>query len=210
MVGQDLVAQRKPNTLLKRLPLICFNIAMVSVLLPGSVWLLDKKFPVTVPSLGVFLVQIAIIFVVDDFCFYWAHRAMHHSKWLYRRVHKYHHEAVAPIPIEFIYAHPLDALAGGVGTSLGLAMALLPFGEISACTLWSAVAVRMAHELQIHSGLPRIIGTYIPFLGSTEHHARHHASPTRGNYASTFTLWDWLFRTEYNPDDEVVAARAPR
>jgi methylsterol monooxygenase len=191
--------RRKPNTLRKRLPLICFNLAMVGVLLPGSVWLLDEKFPVEVPSPGVFLAQLAIIYVCDDFWFYWAHRAMHHYPWLYRRIHKYHHQAYAPVPIEFIYAHPLDVLAGGVGTSIGFALALLSFGEISAWTLWIGVAVRLAHELVIHSGVPRIIGAHLPFCGSAERHARHHARPTFGNYASTFTLWDRLFRTESIP-----------
>ena len=140
----------------------------------------------------------------DDFGFYWAHRAMHQYRWLYRRVHKYHHEAAAPVPIEFIYAHPLDALAGGVGTVLGFAVALLAFGEISAWTLWSGVAARLAHELLIHSGLRSVIGAYVPFFGIAEHHARHHERPTSGNYASTFTLWDRLFRTESN-----LTARRP-
>jgi len=208
--GPSHAARRKPDTLRKRLPLICFNVAMVSVLLPGSVWMLDDRFPVTVPSPGVFLAQLAIVFVVDDFGFYWVHRALHHYRWLYRRVHRYHHEAVAPFPIEFIYVHPLEVLMVGTGTALGLVLALLPFGQISAWTLWVAVTVRITHELDIHSGLRSILGKYIPFFGSAEHHARHHAGGARCNYASTFTLWDRLFGTESNPYGEAVAARAPR
>jgi sterol desaturase/sphingolipid hydroxylase (fatty acid hydroxylase superfamily) len=200
--GQRLVARRRSGALGKRLPLIGFNVAMVGVLFPGSVWLLDERFPLTVPSPAVFLVQLTIIFAGDDFGFYWAHRAMHHYGWLYRRVHRTHHEAFAPVPIEFIYAHPLDVLLGGVGTALGLSAALLAFGQISAWTLWGAVAVRMAHELCIHSGLRGI-----PFSRSAERHARHHASPTRGNYASTFTLWDRLLCTESEPENPAGAPR---
>jgi methylsterol monooxygenase len=207
--GRELVGRRKPDILLKRLPLIGFNIAMVSALFSVALWLLGEKFPLGAPSLGVFLAEVAIIFVCDDFCFYWGHRAMHHYKWVYRRIHKYHHEATLPLPIEFIYVHPLEIFVAGVGTTVGLAVVLLTFGEISAWTLWSAVALRLAHELVIHSGLRSIIEAYLPFLGSAEHHARHHAAPTRGNYASTFPFWDRLFGTESNPDRQAVAARVP-
>jgi sterol desaturase/sphingolipid hydroxylase (fatty acid hydroxylase superfamily) len=190
-----LAARRKPGTLPRRLPQIAFNIALTCAMFSGSIWLLGERCPVEVPSAGILLLQLAIIFVWDDFAFYWVHRAMHHSKWLYRHVHRRHHEASAPVPIEFIYVHPLELIGVGIGTGLGPGLVLLLFGEISAWTLWIGAAVRLLHELQIHSGLPRISGAYIPFLGSTEHHARHHANPTGGNYASTFTHWDRLFGT---------------
>jgi sterol desaturase/sphingolipid hydroxylase (fatty acid hydroxylase superfamily) len=205
---QQRATRRKPKTLGKRLYLIGFNIAMSNLLLSGSVWLLADKFPVTVPSLGVFVAQLAIIFVADDFVFYGVHRAMHESKWLYRRIHKIHHEAYAPVPIEFIYAHPLEVLAGGVGTALGLTLALAAFGEMSAWTLWSAVALRVAHELEIHSSVRRLTRALIPFYGGSEEHARHHERPTSGNYASTFTLWDRVFGTRSILDGEAVATRA--
>ncbi len=57
-------------------------------------------------------------------------------------------------------------------------------------------AIRNLHELDIHSGIKSSkITSFIPFYGSTEHHDLHH-SKNKGNYASTFTIWDKVFGTE--------------
>jgi len=35
--------------------------------------------------------QVLFYFVLEDFIFYWGHRALH-MKWLYKHVHSVHHE----------------------------------------------------------------------------------------------------------------------
>jgi sterol desaturase/sphingolipid hydroxylase (fatty acid hydroxylase superfamily) len=44
-------------------------------------------------------------FLVNDFLFYWAHRALHHPK-LYGRIHKQHHLFKQTIGIAAEFAHP--------------------------------------------------------------------------------------------------------
>mmetsp|Transcript_934 Transcript_934/g.1576 ORF Transcript_934/g.1576 Transcript_934/m.1576 type:complete len:105 (-) Transcript_934:6-320(-) len=50
-----------------------------------------------------------------------------------------------------------------------------------------------------HSGyeLPFSPTNFIPFWGGAVHHDFHHKE-FEGNYASVFTLWDWVFGTDGN------------
>lgn len=81
-------------------------------------WVFEAWFSLGWPGLGVVAAQLAIVVVLDDVWFYWMHRWMHRQPGLYRRIHKQHHEAFAPVPIEYIYVHPLELAAGTVGTFL--------------------------------------------------------------------------------------------
>eukprot|EP00927_Polykrikos_kofoidii_P056284 TRINITY_DN50437_c0_g1_i1.p1 TRINITY_DN50437_c0_g1~~TRINITY_DN50437_c0_g1_i1.p1 ORF type:complete len:314 (-),score=40.81 TRINITY_DN50437_c0_g1_i1:396-1280(-) len=52
-----------------------------------------------------------IVFVVlwADCHFYWMHRFLHESKWLYQNVHKFHHESINPNPWSGLSFHPIEA-----------------------------------------------------------------------------------------------------
>ena len=45
-----------------------------------------------VPSLGVVAAQLLACMLFDDVWFYCTHRVMHEVPWLYRNIHKQHHE----------------------------------------------------------------------------------------------------------------------
>jgi len=51
------------------------------------------------------------VFVIfwADFHFYWIHRLLHESKWLYHNVHKVHHESHNPNPWSGLSFHPIEA-----------------------------------------------------------------------------------------------------
>ena len=156
----------------------------------------------TTPTVGVLLGQVLLIIVIDDAWFYGWHRLMHEHKGLYRRIHKIHHRAYAPLPIEYIYVHPLEWMVGGIGPFVGLILVHTVWGAIPAWTLWAYLLVRNLHELDIHSGIKSWIGLHLPLYAPAEHHDLHHAKPGKGNYASTFTLWDKLFKTHWRPEAE--------
>ena len=126
---------------------------------------------------------------IYDLYFYLYHAALH-TKFLYKKIHITHHRSTMPIPMEYIFTHPLEWLFGAIGPFIGLAVIAIFFPEINAYALWAMMALRNLHELDIHSGIrsSKIVSA-IPFYGTTEHHDLHH-SRNQGNYASTFTIWD--------------------
>jgi methylsterol monooxygenase len=183
----------------KRLPLVAFNVVMVSALTALGFWmvgdgLIGTSTPVWWQALGWFFFFV----VVDDVCMYAQHRLLHEVPWLYKHIHQLHHRAFPSVPSDYIYAHPLEVLSGFLGITLAFAINVLVMGEIS---LWSLVpyfVYRTLHELEIHSGLHTPWG-WGPFA-EADHHDQHHARPHSGNYASAFRFWDWALGTLTRPE----------
>ena len=139
------------------------------------------------------IIHLFIILVFDDTFFYFLHRLMHENKYIYTKVHKIHHRANSPIPMDYIYVHPLEWMSGFIGPFIGI----LLLGGVSIYTFWLYLFVRNLHELSIHSGLKTsFIYKILPFYGTNEHHDVHH-SKRDGNYSSTFTFWDNVFKTKF-------------
>ena len=137
-------------------------------------------------------VQLFVILLFDDTFFYFLHRLMHENKYIYKKIHKIHHRANSPIPIDYLYVHPLEWMSGFIGPFIGI----LLLGGVSIYAFWLYLIVRNFHELDIHSGLKSsFLNRSLPFSGTNEHHDLHHAKRD-WNYSSTFTLWDTIFRTK--------------
>ena len=178
----------------ERLPLILFNISILLGVGIVGVFLLQDFIDFGLPTVWVFTWQLVLIFLIDDLYFYFYHSALH-TKFLYKHIHKTHHRSTMPIPMEYIFTHPLEWFFGAIGPFIGLVV-IASFSEINIYAFWVMSALRNLHELDIHSGIKSSkITSLIPFYGTTEHHDLHH-SKNKGNYASTFTLWDKVFGTE--------------
>jgi len=178
----------------ERFPLILFNISILLSVGIVGVFLLQDFIDFGLPTVWVFTWQLVLIFLIDDLYFYFYHSALH-TKFLYKHIHKTHHRSTMPIPMEYIFTHPLEWFFGAIGPFIGLVV-IASFSEINIYAFWVMSALRNLHELDIHSGIKSSkITSLIPFYGTTEHHDLHH-SKNRGNYASTFTLWDKVFGTE--------------
>lgn len=201
-VPEHLSIQNRPHkwsVLLDRLPLVFLNQAILMAIVWTSLTLFGHIFTMAMPGLGLLALQIGIIVLLDDAWFYGWHRLMHEHKGLYNRVHRIHHKAYAPLPIEYIYVHPLEWMVGAVGPFLGLITVLFLWGSVPAWTLWGYLLVRNLHELDIHSGIISPLGKLMPIYAPAEHHDLHHSKPTKGNYASTFELWDRVLGTYWRP-----------
>jgi sterol desaturase/sphingolipid hydroxylase (fatty acid hydroxylase superfamily) len=135
--------------------------------------------------------QIPTFFIIEDFYFYWIHRALHHKS-VYKYVHKIHHEHTHPFGIAAEYAHPAETFLLGIGTLLGPL-----FYAKHMVTLWIWLFFRLLETVEDHSGydVPWNPTNLIPFWGGAVHHDFHHKT-FAGPYSSVFTWCDWMFGTD--------------
>jgi methylsterol monooxygenase len=139
---------------------------------------------------------LAAFFLLADVCngwlFYWSHRAVH-SKLLYRRVHKQHHEYKGTVGFAAEFAHPVEQVLSNQGPTI---FACLVFGAHFAVWLvW--LAVRLEQTYETHSGYC-FYGTWLWRIGLTNaegcaYHDYHHTG-NRGNFGGPAYL-DHLFGT---------------
>jgi sterol desaturase/sphingolipid hydroxylase (fatty acid hydroxylase superfamily) len=179
----------------KRIPLIALNLGTLLVLSVAGMWQNQASFTWEVSSFGTSAAVFLLLLVLDDAYFYAYHRAMHQVPFLYRTIHRIHHRAYAPVPLDYIYVHPLEWAIGATGIVIGLLVTYLWLGQIPIWPFLAYNAFRNVRELIIHSGLPSGVLRRLKVVGLTEHHDLHHAK-LQGNYASMLHLWDMLFRTQ--------------
>ena len=192
---QSAKLQTRPHKLIffhQRLPLILFNIFTLLLVTGLGLHFFSDYIIRDFKSLEWCLAEVLIVLLIDDMYFYFYHRLMHQNKYIYRKIHIIHHRATTPFPSEYLYTHPLEWMIGMIGPFIGIAI----LGGISIYSFWLLLIIRNIHELDIHSGLKsNFLIKLFPFSGSNEHHDLHH-SILDGNYASSFTFLDKIFKTE--------------
>lgn len=134
--------------------------------------------------------ELALFAYLDDFLFYWLHRALH-TPWLFRHVHAVHHQIRVPWAVTGHYSHPAEYVATGL---LALAGPALVGAHVS--VLWAWVALRQWEAAEGHCGydLPGSPSRLFPGSDGARHHDAHHAR-VKGNYAGFFAHVDGLFGT---------------
>jgi methylsterol monooxygenase len=145
------------------------------------------------PSWPRILLELVVFALVNDFLFYWAHRTLHSSNWLYKNIHAQHHRFTAPISWAAEFAHPVEGLLAN--TIPTLAGCYIMRSHLAVCTLW--MLIRMWETLDAHGGFdfpfsPFRLGS--SFMLGPDGHDWHH-SHNRGNYG-VFKFWDWLCGTD--------------
>jgi sterol desaturase/sphingolipid hydroxylase (fatty acid hydroxylase superfamily) len=198
---------RKPGMLRRHLPLILGNLAVMIVGAGIGFHLFADGFVFERPDPWMGAATFFGLVLFDDFGFYWIHRTLHTNRDLYRRFHRQHHQAYAPVPIEYIHAHPVEWISG---TTLPVAFiigTILWNGQMNAWVLVAWAVFRQLHEMDIHSGTHSFFARFLPLYGTVQQHDLHHARPHSGNYASTLAIWDWVFNTRI-PSTEAARSRA--
>ncbi|KAG5683643.1 hypothetical protein PVAND_012914 [Polypedilum vanderplanki] len=115
------------------------------------------------PTFHWVLFELGICILVEEFGFYYSHRFLH-SKHIYKRIHKKHHEWQAPVAVTAIYAHPIEHIFSNI---------LPPFLGVFICrshlaTSWLWFTMALLSTLNAHSGY------HFPFFPSPEAHDFHH------------------------------------
>ena len=186
--------QDKLKTTLKTIAFNNFVILPLSFVVSlGSGTILFRTDPFTYPSTFEITSQIIVFMLVEDCAFYWIHRLLH-TPFLYKRLHKKHHEYKTTIGIAAEYSHPLEfVLANLIPTSLG---ASLLGSRCHILTWYMWIIVRILETTDGHCGYEFSWSPFrlLPLSGSANYHNFHH-SHNVGNYSSFFTYWDTIFQT---------------
>ncbi|XP_073308978.1 methylsterol monooxygenase 1-1-like [Primulina huaijiensis] len=151
------------------------------------------KTSLPLPSGTEIFLQILVYFVVEDYANYWLHRSLH-CKWGYDKIHRVHHEYVAPIGFAAPYAHWAEIIILGLASFLG---PLLVPGHM--VTFWLWMILRQMEAIETHCGydFPWSPLKYIPFYGGAAFHDYHHyvGGKSQSNFASVFTYCDHIYGT---------------
>lgn len=177
-----------------RFPIIALNLSILFVLVTALLWLAQQAFDLQWQGTLAFLAQFLVLACLDDAWFYLWHRSLHRNAYLYKKIHHIHHRSTAPLPLEYIYVHPLEWIVRFIAIPIGVGAIYLFNGSVSVHALWAFIFWLNFHEIALHSGIRSTLGRYIPYLATTEYHELHHLKK-RGNYASSFTIWDRLLGT---------------
>jgi methylsterol monooxygenase len=154
------------------------------------------------PSLWTMAYQIAIFFVLEDAWHYWTHRAMHIFPYLYKNIHKIHHQYSAPFGLAAEYASPIEVMVLGLGTvGSPILWSACTGGDLHILTMYAWIVLRLFQAIDAHSGyeFPWSLHHFLPFWAGAEHHDEHHERFI-GNYASSFRWWDYYLDTESGPE----------
>lgn len=115
------------------------------------------------PTFHWVLFEMAVHILMEEIGFYYSHRLLH-SRYLYKHIHKKHHEWTAPISVTAIYCHPIEHIFSNL---------LPPFfgvfimgSHVATSWLWFSLAI--LSTLNAHSGY------HLPFFPSPEAHDFHH------------------------------------
>jgi len=135
--------------------------------------------------------HLALAAAFNEITFYFGHRIFHEVPWLYRSVHKQHHQFVGTIGFAAEYAHPVEQILCNQGPTVGYCfyMAVHPL-------IWFVwLAWRLINTYETHSGFCFRGSWPQKYLGLTnsltcEHHDFHH-TVNKGAYGSV--RMDWLF-----------------
>jgi len=151
------------------------------------------------PDLGTGSLALVAAIVAWDFLYYWDHRFMHTSRYMWA-VHVVHHSSE--------HYNLSTALRQPVAEAFGT---FVPFGSL--CLLGirprlveTARGVNLLYQYWIHTETVGALGTAETVLNSPSHHRVHHGSNRQyldRNHGSILILWDRLFGT-FEPEGERV------
>lgn len=143
---------------------------------------------------------VALAFLIQDFLYYWFHRASHHIRWLWAS-HVVHHSSRQmnfSTALRQSLMYPLSGM-----WLFWTPMILLGFAP---AVVFAVVAINLAFQFFVHTQSVRRLGALEWLFNTPSHHRVHHAcNPAYidKNFAGVLIIWDRLFGT-YVPerDDE--------
>jgi Delta7-sterol 5-desaturase len=139
-------------------------------------------------------VSLVIILLLHETYYYWVHRWMHNPK-VFRKVHKVHHDSLAPTPWTAFSFHWWESILEAL--VLPLILIFIPvniyvLGFYLLIMTISSVVNHLDIEVYPKAFMNSKFGKL--FIGATHHH--HHHAEFNTNYGLYFTFWDKWMGTE--------------
>ncbi len=152
-----------------------------------------------------FWLQVPVLLIIQDFYFYWMHRAIHQPG-IYDIAHKVHHLSTNPTSFSAFAFHPIEAVL-----EIGIFFVLVMVLPLNVMALGITAILSLVYNAYGHLGyeiMPRVIAKSPVgwVLNKSAYHNQHHRT-YRYNYGLYTTLWDRLFGT-FHPDAEATYDRA--
>ena len=118
---------------------------------------LDNPYDYNFPLRFELFTQVLFCLLIEDITFYLSHSLLH-TPYLYKKIHKYHHEHKISTSLAMIHAHPLEYALGNVMPSTFGVLMLGKRMHFSSYMAWSVV--RTINSLDGHCGYDF---TWVPF-----------------------------------------------
>lgn len=171
----------------------------------GAVWLMLALAPLSpwADQVGRQWWAWLLLFVLDDFCYYWFHR-LNHGVRLFWAGHVNHHSSE-----HFNFA---TALRQGVGERLHkyLYWLWLPLLGFDVAMILTMVSLNLFYQFWIHTpAVGRLPALVEGVFNTPSHHRVHHGSNVRyldRNHGGVLIIWDRLFGT-FEPEADAEPVR---
>jgi len=180
-------------------------------------WFIQPDVELTLLRVLSFPMKVIIYELVNDFIYYWMHRYLHQNVWLYKHVHKLHHESKCPTGI-----NASTMTIGETTITFALTDWIVPFllssfipftmTEYGLFTCWICsieVYGHSGHILEVDQpsvwrmGLSGLLQTFNIQLDAKDHELHHWNNDF--NYCKRTQVWDKVFGT-FDYDNREKAA----
>lgn len=156
------------------------------VLMPFFYWLHQYR----LFDIELSVVTVLFAFLLQDFLYYWFHKASHHIHWLWA-AHVVHHSSSK---MNFSTAFRQSLMYPIAGMWLfWLPMILLGFDPL---TVFTVVALNLAYQFFVHTQAVKKLGWFELVFNTPSHHRVHHAINPEyidKNFAGVLIIWDKWF-----------------
>jgi lathosterol oxidase len=147
------------------------------------------------------LVASAVLYIAFvDTVIYWSHRTMH-TDFLYRHIHRYHHQWQVPNSWTSMAFHPLDSFV--------LAVPLHAFAFLVPLNGYLYFAMQGTMSLWSVASHDRVAIVRRRWFNYADNHTLHHWF-YQCNFGQFFTFWDRIAGTWRDPVAETAAGNVPK
>lgn len=143
-------------------------------------------------DISISLWSIVLLLLLQDFCYYWFHRASHRIRWFWAS-HVVHHSSES-LNLSTAFRQSLTYPVTGMWL-FWIPLLIIGFKPQAVV---AAVLINLAYQFFVHTQLVGKLGKFEWLFNTPSHHCIHHARNPQyidKNYGGVLIIWDRLFGT---------------